>query len=61
MLMEAGRKMEMSTVMTGLDLEINREVEVRDNSEGSGRPKENNINLVTCTVSSRHEKQESAF
>lgn len=61
MLMEAGRKMEMSTVMTGLDLEMNREVEVRDNSEGSGRPKENYINLVTCTVSSRHEKQESAF
>lgn len=55
-LMEAGRKMEMSMVMTGLDLEINREVEVSDNSKGSDQPKENNTNLVTCTVSSKHEK-----
>lgn len=39
--MDTGRKMEMSMVMTGLDLEINREVELSDHSEGSSQPKEN--------------------
>lgn len=61
MLMDAGKKMEMSMVMTGLDLEINREVELSDHSERSSQPKENKVNLVNCTISSRREKQESAF
>lgn len=39
--MDAGRKMEMSTVMTGLDLEINRKVELSDHSEGSFSAKGN--------------------
>ena len=54
--MDVGRKMEMSMVMTGRDLEVNREVELSDHSEGSCQPKENKVSLVNCTISSRHEK-----
>lgn len=32
-LMDAGRKMETSMVMTGLDLEINTEAELKNHSE----------------------------
>lgn len=34
----------------------NRETELSDHSEGSSQPKENKVNLVNYTISSRHEK-----
>jgi len=54
--MDAGRKMETSMVMTGLDLEANREVELSDRSERSSQTKENKVSLLNCTISSRHKK-----